>query len=137
MLKKYKDNILSKVESKVESVKPMVIPQDATLSDCKLIFEKEYKFIGQQYQSWINESIPRTKVLAKMKSGDAIDFRPAMWDNGTLFLCIHRKTGLDFGVLVNNIARKLQHEYYGCYMVGQFLGNDKIHVQVYQPPEYL
>ena len=135
MFKKSVDNILSKVEK----AKPMIIPRDNTLDDCKLVHEKEYPFYGQQYASWINEDIQRVQVLAKMKNGDAVDFRPAPWKDGTMFLCLDRKSGLDFGVLVNNVARKLMRDYYGCFMVGIVSDRDngRIMVQVWQPPENL
>lgn len=120
-------------------VQIMKIPPDTTLDDCQLAFDKSYKYYGTQHNSWINETIPRLSVLAKMRNGDHVDFRPVPWKNGTMFLCIDRKTGLDFGVLINEVARKLQRDYYGCYMVATMedVQDDVLHVEVWQPPENL
>ena len=145
MLKNLKDKTKETIQSKAKEVinaspvKPMIIPMDNTLSDCKLAFEKSYRFYGVEHDSWVNEKIPRLQVLQKVHNGDPVDFRPVPWQRGTMFLCIHRKTGLDFGVLISEVARKLQRDYYGCYMVGtvEDIENDLITVQVWQPPQNL
>lgn len=136
MFKNTKDKILSKASELATNARPMVIPMDDSLAGCKLAHQKTYSLYGTQYNCWVNDSTPRSVALQNVSVGDPIDFRPVPWEDGTMFLCIHRKTGLDIGVLINNVARKLQREYYGCYLVGtvEDLNGPHINIEVWQPP---
>ena len=109
------------------------------MSDCKLALEKEYRYYGTQYDCWVNPKHTRQSILAGMKKGDLITFREVPYQNGVMLLCMDYKSGLDFGVVVNNIAYKLRLDYYGCYLVGEFLTKSKnnIIIRAYQPPEGL
>lgn len=104
----------------------------------QLAFEKTYALYGLQYDSWVNPKVPRSNVISKVKIGDDVDFRQVPWENGHMLLAIHRKTGLDFGVLPNPVAYKLRREYYGCMITGNVGGKDPltVHVKLYQMPDW-
>lgn len=106
------------------------------LSDCKLALQKTIPVYGLQYDCWINPNISRKAVLSKMKNGDACTFRLVPYDNGQMYLCIDLKSGLDFAVVVNNVARQLRYDYWGCYMVGNLQEKDDtpiIDIKIFQP----
>lgn len=124
----------TKPAATIEAVATIITFPGVDMSDCIKLLEKEYPFYGTQYRSWINDTLPRSSVLGQMRKGDVVTFREVPWENGTMYLCIDAKTGLDFGVLVNNVARKIRMDYYGCYMFGYYVDTDTINVLVYQPP---
>lgn len=124
---------------KKEKPEPFVLTfADYIPSEAQLAHEKTYGVYGTQYDSWVNPKIPRSNVLAKIKPGDAVDFRMVPWKNGHMLLCIHRKSGLDFAVLPNNVTYSLRREYYHCMMEGTVddLSVPTIHVKVYQMPDW-
>ena len=51
-------------------------------------------------------------------------------------LCIHRHTGIDIGVLPNELAREINQGYYGCFIVGTVIDTQRqrVNIQIWQPP---
>lgn len=124
---------------KKEKPEPFVLTfADYIPSEAQFAFEKTYGLYGLQYDSWVNPKVPRYDAISKVKIGDDVDFRLVPWESGHMLLCIHRKSGLDIGVLPNPVAYKLRREYYGCMVTGKVEGKDPltVHVKLYQMPDW-
>ena len=109
---------------------------DALPDDFKLAFEKIYTAYGTQYDSWINEKVPRSKVIKKLSAGDPVTLRRVPYKSGHMYLAVHVPTGLDFGIFSSKEFTLLRHQYWGCIMEGTVVdptGPD-IAVKIYQPP---
>lgn len=129
--------MLRKKKNSVQDPGPTLIeyPED-NLADCKLALEKNSGLYGLQYECWVNPKLQRGALWSRIREGDQVTFRWVPWERGRMCLCIHRHTGIDIGVLPNELACEINQDYYGCFIVGTVIDTQRqrVNIQIWQPP---